>query len=76
MVKALIGVISLLVGLGFGGAIALHSTIRSEVAQAKTDLRAEITTARQQDMGYLTRELTEIKQRQDTMLKILIERKP
>jgi hypothetical protein len=73
--KAFAGIIVLLLSMGFASAVFMVTTVRSEVAQAKSDLRAEIKTARDQDMGYLRSEISGMKETQNKMLEILLQRK-
>lgn len=73
--KVIAAAMIFLTSLGFGTALFLVTTVRSEVAQAKSDLRAEIATARAQDMTHLRTEIAAIKKTQDKMLGILLSRK-
>lgn len=68
-------VVAGLTSLGFGAAVFLVSTVRSEVAVAKHDLRTEIMVARHQDMNHLRTEIAALKKTQDKMLEILLSRK-
>jgi 5-bromo-4-chloroindolyl phosphate hydrolysis protein len=67
-IKATIGVIAFVISLGWLAAITIQLTVKSEVAQAKAEMRE----LRDTDMGYIRDRLDRQNQKLDNITNILI----
>lgn len=69
--KAVLGVIAFMISLGWAAAIAIQLTVRTEVAQAKSEMRS----VREADMEHINKRLDVHNNKLDYITRILLERR-